>query len=84
MATFLAEAYVPAPGSVQLRQVVARLRAAARELTGEGTPVRLLQTIFVPGDELCFHVFEGPSAAAVGEAGRRVGLDFDRVVEAAS
>ncbi len=84
MATFLAEAYLPAPASVQLRQLVARLRAAAGELTGEGTPVRLLQTIFVPEDEVCFHLFEGSSADVVGEAARRVGFDFERIVEAAS
>jgi hypothetical protein len=30
------------------------------------------------------HLFEGPSAEVVGEAGRRVGVNFERIVEAAS
>jgi Protein of unknown function (DUF4242) len=84
VAKYLVEAYLPELRASELRQAVARLRSAAKELTGEGTPVRHLRVIFVPEDELCFHLFEGPSADAVGEAGRRGGLDFERVVEAAT
>jgi hypothetical protein len=84
VATYLVEVYLPELRSGEVRQAVARLRAAAAELTGEGTPVRHLRAIFVPGDELCLHLFEGPSAEVVGEAGRRVGVNFERIVEAAS
>jgi hypothetical protein len=84
VATYLVEVYLPELRSGEVRQAVVRLRAAAAELTREGTPVRHLRAIFVPGDELCLHLFEGPSAEVVGEAGRRVGVNFERIVEAAS
>jgi len=81
---YLVELYLPRTGSGGLpRAAAARARAAAEELAGDGTPVRYLRSIFVPGDELCFLLYEGPSAEAVGEAARRAGITFERIVEAA-
>lgn len=59
-----------------------RAHLAAEQLAREGTPVRYVRSILIPADETCFHVFEGPSAQAVGEASRRAALDYDRIVEA--
>lgn len=33
-------------------------------------------------DETCFQFFEAASATAVSAAGKRAGLDFDRITEA--
>jgi hypothetical protein len=82
MAEYLVELYVSRDGQADLERAVARVRAAAEELTREGAPVRCLRTIFVPEDETCFFLYESASAEAAGEATRRAGLFFDRVVEA--
>ena len=49
---------------------------------GEGTPVRFLRTIFVPEDETCFLLYEGPSVEAVREATRRAAIPTEHIVEA--
>jgi hypothetical protein len=43
--------------------------------------VRYLCSILTPGDELCLHLFEGPSREAVRGAAVRAGLDPLRVIE---
>ena len=51
--------------------------------TAEGAPeVRYVDTTYVPGDETVLHLFDAPSEAALDEAGRRAGLQFERIVEA--
>ena len=84
MASYLVELYQPRSHEHQLEQASARLRAAAAQLSREGTPVRYLRSLFLPEDETCFHFFEAVSAAAVGEASRRAELTYDRIVEAIS
>ena len=59
-----------------------KARLAAERLTGEGTPVRYLSSIFVPEDETCFYLYQAASADGVREAARRAALPFDRVIEA--
>jgi hypothetical protein len=54
---FLVEMY--APGTSELSELAASAEAAA----GDG--VSYMRTIFVPEDEVCFHVFEGPSMEAL-------------------
>jgi hypothetical protein len=75
MPRYLAEAYLSGAHEDAGR----RARAAARELSLEGTPVRWLRLTFLPDDETCFHVFEAGSADAVEEASRRAGLGPVRV-----
>jgi hypothetical protein len=80
--SYLVEAYVPRSRSTEARAAGLRARAAAVQLTREGTPVRYVRTTFLPEDETCFHVFEAPSAEAVGEISRRAGLGPARIVSA--
>jgi hypothetical protein len=80
MTSWLVEAY--APGSTDLAEVEERARRAASTLTLAGTPVRYVRTIFVRGDETCFHVFEAASAENVREVVRRASLSAQRIVEA--
>jgi hypothetical protein len=82
MTRFLVEAYLPQQRATELPTLVRRLRAVAGELSSDGTPVRHLRSTFVPEDETCFHLFEGASAEAVREAGRRAALGFDRIMVA--
>jgi len=62
--------------------VAARARVAAEALGREGVDVRHLQTAFLPGDEVCLHLFEAASAADVAETLGRAALPADRIVEA--
>jgi hypothetical protein len=41
-----------------------------------------VRTTLLPEDETCFHVFDATSADAVGEVGRRAGLNWARIVPA--
>jgi Nickel responsive protein SCO4226-like len=78
MTRFLAETYVPRSRAGDS----SRARAAAEQLSREGISVRHVRTTHLPEDETCFHVFEATSADAVGEVGRRAGLNWARIVPA--
>ena len=48
----------------------------------EGIPVRYLRSTILLGEEKCFCLFEGPSAAVVRTANDRAELPDERIVEA--
>jgi hypothetical protein len=54
---------------------------AADELTSEGVGVRYLRSLYLPEDETCFHLFDGPSSEAVVEVSNRAALRRERIVE---
>jgi hypothetical protein len=76
MASFLAERYYPEPST---REAIAALTesqcAAARTMD-----IRLIEAIYVPGDETCFTLFEAPSRERVMEASERFALGYNRVM----
>jgi hypothetical protein len=76
MPHFLVEVY--APRSARLGELEAAAHSAARAAAG----VLYLESIHVPEDETCFHLFDGPSAGAVEEAARRGALIVQRVARA--
>jgi Protein of unknown function (DUF4242) len=80
VAYFLAELYLPTTGPGGTAEAAARARTAAEEVARDGDLVRFLRIIFVPGDETCFVSYEAATSEAVAEAGRRAGLDFERIV----
>jgi len=84
MTEFLAELYVPRTTAAAIGHVVDPVRSAAAELTAEGDPVRLLQSIFVPADETCLLLLEAASIDAVHETARRAALSFERIGEVAA
>jgi len=79
---YLVEVYVPSSSPDALTSAVARARSAAGEMALDGMQVTYLRSLFLPGDELCFLLYEGPSAEAIGEAVRRAAITFERIVEA--
>ena len=81
MPTFLAEHYQQGTDE-GVAWTAGRAESGARELTGEGTPVRYLTALLVPDDETCFILFEAPDAEAVRQATARGGLQVDRVSRA--
>jgi hypothetical protein len=83
MVEFLVERYVSRTDFNALSGGAERARQAAEQLSREGTPVRLVRSIFVPEDETCFDLFEAESSDAVLEATRRADLRVDRIATAA-
>ena len=84
MPSYLVDGYLPRSRSGELAELIARLRAAAEQLTAEGTAVRHVRSSFLPADELFLHLIEAESAEAAGEASRRAGIAPERIVEAVS
>jgi Protein of unknown function (DUF4242) len=80
---YLVESYLPVAGAESQAEVEGRARAAAEELAREGAPLRHLNCIFVPEDEMCLLLYEAASPELVREAGNRAGIECERVLEAA-
>jgi hypothetical protein len=74
---FLVESYVAASPAA-FADACERARLTARAAQG----VRYVDTTYVPGDETVLHLFDAPSVEALEEAGRRAGLQFERIVPA--
>jgi hypothetical protein len=75
VAQYLAEAYRPSRSARTLAADAARVREAA----AAAGRVRLLRTIYVPDDELCFYVFESETNGLVDDATLWASLGVDRV-----
>ena len=82
MNEFLLELYVSKTNCAAVEVGAERLGRAAAELTTEGTPVRVLRSIFVSEDETCFVLVEADTAENVRDIAHRASLPFERVVEA--
>lgn len=78
---FLVELTPARAGFDDILALAARARAACRDLTHQGTPVRFLRSVFVPDDGTCLLLFDATSAEAVEEAGRRAELHAGPVSE---
>lgn len=77
MEHYLAERYLSPRGGVFLAEDVARMNAVA------AGRARLVQTLYVPDDEVCFHLFESESAELVGELSLDAGIELTRVLRVA-
>ena len=79
MTRFLVEAYTTAG---HLADVEQRARDAADEVSRSGIPVRYVRSIYVPEDEICFHLFDAESVGAVRTVTERAQLEAQRIVTA--
>ena len=68
MPTYLVERYVPRAGRAQLAEIVRTARAAAGQAGDSPGAIRYLAVTLVPGDELCYCLFEAPTIEAVQQA----------------
>jgi hypothetical protein len=86
--TFLVERYVPRAGSAQpagideATQVAQDAQEAAARAGDSSGSVRCLAVTLVPGDELCYCLFEAPSVEAVRRAHEIAQISCERIVEA--
>jgi hypothetical protein len=84
VAQYLVELYVPLRAQATITDAADRARLASEQLTHEGKHVRYLSTIFIPQDEICFHLYEAQAAALVDEASVRAQIAYERIVPAVS
>ena len=82
MPSYLVETYLARGHAGERTAREHRARSAAEELTRERARVRFDRSIHLPEDEICFYVFDAPSAREAALAAQRAGLDPLRVVEA--
>ncbi len=83
MPKYMVERHLPGITNEQLTAAAGRAKATTAQMTEEGTPVRYLRSTFIPGEDKCFCLFEGPSEDAVKQANDRAEIPYQRVVEAA-
>ena len=77
---FLVEWYRPRLAEEPLGQAIGRIGLAARETSAGG--VELLQTIFLPDDEVTLCLFAAESPELIVRACRRADLPVDRITKA--
>jgi Protein of unknown function (DUF4242) len=79
---YLVERHLPGITPEQLSAAAGAAKSTTAVMSQEGTPVRYLRSTFIPGEEKCFCLFEGPSVEAVRTANDRAQLPYERIVEA--
>jgi Protein of unknown function (DUF4242) len=82
MGKYVVELYFPHGNSDALTSAVDRARSAAGWPAQDGSRVTYVRSLFLPADELCFLLYDAPSAEAVLEVARRAEITFERIVEA--
>ena len=84
MPQYVVERHLPNFTGEQVVAAAKRAKEATSEMTREGTPVRYLRSIFIPGEDKCYCLFEGESAEAVRQANQRAELPVENISEALS
>ena len=82
MPTYLVERYWPGVTRHKVLEALQRGRRVIEEMSDEGTRVREISCILIPGEEVVFSVYEGPSVNAVRQLNERAGIPLSRIVEA--
>ncbi len=81
MPNYIVQRTLPRFTGEQLAAAAASAKSTTAQMSREGTPVRYLRSFFIPGEDKCYCLFEGPSAEAVREANDRAGLPYERISE---
>ena len=83
-ALFLVERYLPRADEAALLTLRARLLEAAAALRAAGHDVTWVQSVALPGDEVCLCLFRAESRQLVAETNARARADYERITEAVS
>lgn len=76
---YLVEWYHSTASDEPLDDTAARLKDSAVLMSAQGSPVRLLNLLAVPTDEVLFGVFTADSASTVAQTCDRAGIPAQRV-----
>jgi hypothetical protein len=80
--TYLVERYWPGVTIERLLAALERGRRVIEEMSGEGTLIRDVSCTLIPGEEVVFSLYDGPSVIAVRQLNQRAGIPVSRIVEA--
>jgi hypothetical protein len=78
-ACFLAEVFTPGREAEQRRADADYVRAAAEALARAGTPVRYLESLYVPGEEIALYLFRADRPDEVEHVLHEAGLEAERI-----
>ena len=81
MPNYMVERTLPGYTAEQVAGAANRARETTNLMAREGTPVRYLRSTFIPGEDKCYCLFDGPSPEVIQTANDRAGLPVDRIVE---
>jgi hypothetical protein len=79
---YLVERYLPDVGTAELSSLAARLEHASASLCRDGTPVRYIDSTFMPEEESCFCRFEAPSLHVTALVNRLAHAPYARICAA--
>jgi len=77
---YLVEAYASRTSGSEVEAAAERASVAAAGLSDAGAAVRHRGSIFLPDDEISFHLFEAAASRSVAEVARRAGIDLQRIL----
>ncbi len=78
----MVERHLPGFTEAELPAAASSAKRTTAQMTEEGTPIRYLRSTFVPSEEKCYCLYEGPSEDAVREAQERASLPYERIHDA--
>lgn len=84
MPQYVVERHLPNFTGEMVAADAKRAKQTTAAMTREGTPVRYMRSIFIPGEDKCYCLFEGDSAATVRQANERADLPMENISEALS
>ena len=84
MPQYVVERHLPNFTGEQVAAAAKRAKQTTLAMTREGTPVRYLRSIFIPGEDKCYCLFEGESPDSVLVANQRAELPVENISEALS
>jgi hypothetical protein len=79
---YLVERYWPGVTAGLLRQGLERCRQVIEEMRGQGTDIRDISCTLIPGEEVVFSLYEGPSAQVIRQLNERADVPVSRIVQA--
>jgi hypothetical protein len=79
---YLVERYWPGVTREALAAALDKSRRITEQMLAEGTSVQHVSSILLPGEEVVFSVYAGPSAEVVRQLNERAGIPTSRIVEA--
>ena len=84
MPQYVVERHLPNFTGDMVAAAAKRAKQTTAAMTREGTPVRYMRSIFIPGEDKCYCLFEGDSADTVRQANERADLPVESITEALS